>query len=67
MRWREDRRRGGAEIISRKVLTQSDSWRFEALSKVKFNTQTKNFQSFKHFPAFKQRYNDLKTSQVHIL
>ena len=30
-----DRGREGAEIISRKVLTQTDSWGFEALFKVK--------------------------------
>lgn len=36
MRWREgDRGREGAEIISRKLLTQSDSWRLEPLFKVK--------------------------------
>jgi len=36
MRWREgDGGREGAEIIIRKVLTQSDSRRFEALFKVK--------------------------------
>lgn len=36
MRWREgDSRREGAEIISRKVLTESDSWRLELLFKVK--------------------------------
>lgn len=36
MRWREgDRGHKGAEIISRKVLAQSDSWRLEPLFKVK--------------------------------
>lgn len=36
MRWREgDSGREGAEIISRKLLTESDSWRLETLFKVK--------------------------------
>lgn len=37
MRWREGgRRREGAEVMSMKVGTQSDSWCFEAAFKVRW-------------------------------
>lgn len=62
MRWREgDRGREGAEIISRKVFTQSDSWRFEALFKVK---QSYSVQKLKFFVTlfciWMNKYTDLK-------
>lgn len=63
MRWREgDRGREGAEIISRKVLMQTDSWRVEALFKVKPRYQSK--KTFNHFSTFVQKTNISVTSSI---
>lgn len=52
MRWREgDRGREGAEIISTKVVMQSDSSRFPRSNSF---MQTKNFHPFTVFATFEQ-------------
>lgn len=52
MKWREgDRGREGAEIISTKVIMQSDSSRFPRSNSF---MQTKNFHPFTVFATFEQ-------------
>lgn len=66
MRWREeDRGREGAEIISRKVLTQTDSRGFEALFKVKLRQSEQKLALFQcpiHI-LNKYIYTDLRVTE----
>lgn len=51
MRWREgDGRRERAEIISRKVVTQTDAWWFKAL----FNVRLRKFYKFEQITKKKE-------------